>query len=120
MNRAEYYAELQAMNAKAPGKSLPKQEFDRGTRVKVDKTLRKSMSHFESNFEGIVQYTHGQKFGGSDADSYSLIVLNEAGEPINSVAWYYENQLTLVSDDIEAGLKIIEIWRELEKDIEPW
>jgi len=69
-----------------------------------------SMSHFPKGFYGVVEYTYGQKFGGSGVDDYSLIILDD-NTPVNSCAWYRENQLTLVEEDTRLGLKLIKIWR---------
>lgn len=87
--------------------NMPGQKFPRGVRVKVDKKMPSFMFHFPSDFEGIIEHTYAQKFWGDDVKSYCLTVLKD-GKPINSIAWYYESQLTLISDDIQAGLKIIE------------
>ena len=66
------------------------------------------MSHFKSGFNAIVEYTYAQKYGGDDINSYSLIVLDENNSPINSISWYEEGQLTLISDDVVKGKEIIE------------
>ena len=100
-----------AMYAKPPGDDLPNQKFPRGTRVKVADEMPPHMSHFESGFEGIVEYTYGQKYGGDDINSYSLIVLNKEGQPINSIAWYYVSQLTLIDSNIQKGLEIINSYK---------
>ena len=83
-------------------------KFARGSKVAVCKEMPRYMSHFRSGFNAIVEYTYAQKYGGYDIDSYSLIVLNDNDEPINSIAWYEENQLTLISDDVNKGKEIIE------------
>ena len=83
-------------------------KYPRGSKVAVCKEMPESMSHFESGFNAIVEYTYAQKYGGDDIDSYSLIVLNDNDEPINSISWYHENQLTLISDDVIKGKEIIE------------
>ena len=83
-------------------------KYARGSKVAVCKEMPASMSHFESGFNAIVEYTYAQKYGGDNVDSYSLIVLNEKDEPINSISWYYENQLTLISNDVSKGKEIIE------------
>lgn len=88
-----------------------KQKFPRGSFVKVSNTMPSYMSHFEKGFIGVVEYTYAQRYGGSDIDSYSLIVLNNKGKPINSIAWYEEDQLTLVDSDTTKGKEIIEKWR---------
>ena len=83
-------------------------KYARGTKISVCKEMPTSMSHFESGFNAIVEYTYAQKYGGDDIDNYSLIVLNDKDEPINSISWYNENQLTLISDDVSKGKEIIE------------
>ena len=88
------------------------QKFKRGSLVHVDKDMPPMMIHFNSDFDAIIQYSYEQEYGGGMEDGeehkYSLIVLNESGQAINEVAWYYEHQLTLVSADIAKGLAIIE------------
>jgi hypothetical protein len=85
-----------------------KQKFLRGTRVKVDAIMPPSMTHFESDFIGIVDHTYSQAYSGNDITNYCLVQLNKQGQPINKIAWYKENQLTLVSDDTKAGEEILE------------
>ncbi len=84
------------------------QKFPRGSKVAVCKEMPRYMSHFESGFNAIVEYTYSQKYGGNDIYSYSLIQLDENDNPINSICWYEESQLTLISDDIARGKEIIE------------
>ena len=83
-------------------------KFQRGSKVAVCKEMPSYMSHFESGFNAIVEYTYAQKYGGDDINSYSLIQLDENDNPINSISWYEENQLTLISDHIAKGKEIIE------------
>ena len=95
-----------------------KQKFPRGTYVKVADKLPESMSHFESGFEGIVEYTYYQEYGGDaeDKKEYSLIQLDKDGEPINSLSWYDEDQLTLVCSDVVEGKRVIEAWNYAEEE----
>ena len=95
-----------------------KQKFKRGSIVKVYEVLEESMSHFESDFIGVVEYSYMQKYGpgtfNDDDDSpneYRLIVLDNDGKAVNSISWYYDYQLALVNDDIALGLSIIEQYR---------
>ena len=104
-------AQAQALYAKPAGKELEGQKFPRGARVKVTDEMPSYMSHFECGFEAIVEYTHGQKYDSSDIKNYSLIQLNENGEPINSISWYEEGQLTLLSDNTGEGKRLIEGYR---------
>lgn len=107
MEYKERYATAMALYNQPVGPDLPNQKFKRGSRIKVDDKMPSWMSHFDCGFEGIVEYTYAQKFGGNNIDSYSLIVLDKNNNPINTGAWYHEDQLTLIDDDIEPGLKII-------------
>lgn len=111
MNRQEYKAKLIALYNKPPGPNKENQKFKRGFRIKVTENLPDSMSHFEKGFEGIVKYTHAQQFGGENIDSYSILQLNKAGKPINSISWYKENQLTLINENIKEGLALIEEYK---------
>ena len=85
-----------------------KQKFLKGFEVKVDDKMPPMMSHFESGFNGIVDHTYSEAYGGDNINSYCLVVLDENRNPINRISWYYENQLTLVSDDMMKGMEIIE------------
>jgi hypothetical protein len=85
-----------------------KQKFLRGTRIKVDDAMPPSMTHFEKGFIGIVDHTYSQAYGGNDIKSYCIVQLNKDGQPINKIAWYQEDQLTLISDDLKAGEEILE------------
>ena len=87
---------------------MKRQKFPRGTRVRVVDTMPPSMRHFPVGFEAIVEYTYSQKYWGDDYKSYCLVMLDDNGNPHNSTAWYDESQLTLVSDNIEEGLRLIE------------
>lgn len=92
--------------------NMPGQKFPRGALVKVCDKMPPSMRQFDSGFRAIVEHTYAQKYWGSNVESYSLIKLDENDNPIGSSAWYYECQLTLISDDIQAGLKIIEEYQK--------
>jgi len=87
------------------------QKFLTGYEVKIDDKLHPSMDHFPAGCNAIVMYTYSQAFGGRDIKSYSLVLLDEDHRPYNEVSWYDESQLTLVSKDIEAGMKIAEDYR---------
>lgn len=108
MNRAEYMAELAIMNARPPQADEPTQKFKRGSRVKLSPAEMVRMKWYGVSDEAIVAYTYRQKFRCGDNKSYSLVMLNAAGEPINAISWFDESQLTLLSDDLPAGLAIIE------------
>ena len=85
-----------------------KQKFLKGFEVKVDDEMPDIMSHFEKGFNGIVDHTYSEAYGGKDIKSYCLLVLDENRKPINKISWYNESQLTLVSDDMMNGMEIIE------------
>jgi len=86
------------------------QKFKRGSRVFVVKSNSASRSHFPSEFEGIVEYTYAQQYGGDDFNSYCLVQLYK-GKGVNRIAWYEECDLKLLSDNVVDGLAIIEEYR---------
>lgn len=88
---------------------LPKPKFLTGTIVKVQDEMPESMSHFESGFIGVVANEHDNQLY---CDEYKLIVLDKNGMPVNSIAWYREDMLTLVSDDTEYGKKVIDVYNQ--------
>lgn len=94
------------------------QKFPRGTWVHVQKEMPACMRHFESDFDGIVEYSYSQKFGhgwppeDGREHKYSLIVLDANGQPSNAISWYGESLLTLVDADVVKGLAIILQWQE--------
>lgn len=94
-----------------------KQKFKTGYRVKIADEMPASMFHFESGIEAIVKYSYYQEYGGGEqaAKEYSLLLLDKKGKPYNSVSWYDEYQLTLLSKDVNKGLKLID---EYEKSME--
>jgi hypothetical protein len=106
--QAKAYTKAHKVQATASG-----QKFPRGTLVHVQKEMPESMSHFESDFDAIVEYSYAQKFGGGEAGQsghvYSLIQL-ENGVPVNSIAWYDEDLLTLVDARTELGEEILRGW----------
>lgn len=91
------------------------QKYFHGQRVKVDAKTPAHMRHFESGFEGIVDYSYTDRYGGKAGDGpcYSLLVLDNNDTPVNRISWYYETQLTLLSDDRAAGEKLFQQYKEL-------
>jgi len=94
-----------------------KQKFLRGMRVKVADEMPPQMFHFEKGFVGIVtgsyvDHYEAQIGGRPDRHSYtsySLAVLNKAGDKIvNRISWYDEDQLSLVDSDIYAGILLLQ------------
>ena len=88
-------------------KEHPEQKFKRGQFVQVASQMPSHMQNFPSNFIGIIEYIYFQKHLGESHRDYSLIVLNHNLMPINSISWYNESLLTLVSNNIEFGIELI-------------
>jgi len=90
-----------------------KQKFPRGSRVKVDDEMPSMMSHFECGFEAIIQYSDLEEYGykPNPVIDYSLMQLDGSGKGINLIAWYGEDQLTLVDDNIAKGLQLLEDYK---------
>ena len=75
------------------------QKFFKGDLVQVG-DMPLSMRHFTGNCQAIVLYTYTEQYGrsGSDPDkSYSLFILKKGDR--GEVAWYHEDQLTLIEQD---------------------
>ena len=87
-----------------------KQKFPRGTFVQITKDLPTYMRHFEKDFVGVIEYSYKQEYGYGSTKSYSIVQLDKKGSPINTIAWYEEDQLTLVSSDVKKGKAIIEAY----------
>lgn len=81
------------------------QKFKRGDMVHVLKNLGEAMSHFPSDFDGIVYGSYndmyGDKSGIDESHQYGLILVDGT----NSCAWYPEGTLTLVKEGGDAELK---------------
>jgi hypothetical protein len=108
MNYEEYKAKAMALYNKPVGANLPTQLFDTGQIVKVAEDLGEDMAHFQGRgCIAVIEYTYGQKYGGSNVDNYSLLILNEDLTPKGLSAWYLEHQLTLVDEDCGLGLLIL-------------
>ncbi len=74
-----------------------RQKFKMFSFVHVTKDLSWSMKHFDCDFDAIVGGTYSQIFGGTNINSYKLYQLKD-GEIYQPIAWYYEDQLTLLSE----------------------
>lgn len=107
MDRVAYRAAIEELNSQPIGEDLPSQKFKRGSKVHICKDLPEEMDHFPNDFDAIVDYTYAQKFGGDDTESYCVAGLNDKGVVVDHISWYREDQLTLISDDLEAGIKLI-------------
>jgi hypothetical protein len=72
-----------------------KQKFAQLTMVHVCKDMPSYMSHFYSDFDGIVRGTYSQIYGGKNIKNYSIYMLDKKQKKIvNCICWYYEHQLT--------------------------
>lgn len=74
-----------------------KQKFGKLKFVHVCKEMPSCMDHFDSDFNAIVCGSYSQLCGGADIKSYSLYKI-ESGKVVNCIAWYKEDQLTLLDD----------------------
>lgn len=106
-----------------------KQKFSKGAFVWIsnDERLfdghdgRGSMTHFIRNSLAVVEGSYVDLFGsqimGEPSEEqykeYSLVLLDEDLKPVNSCAWYREEQLSLVSNNTERGKHIINKYREV-------
>lgn len=80
------------------------QKFKKNSVVRIADDLGDSMSHFPKGKLAVVEYSYAEKYYGNDNKYYSLYV-----EGLGSVAWFYEHQLTLVSED---GADLLTQWED--------
>lgn len=73
------------------------QKFMPGTFVQIAKYLGEDMAHFENSRPARIQYTYAHAYGGDNIKSYSLLLRYDDGK-WSSVSWYYESQLTEITD----------------------
>jgi hypothetical protein len=67
------------------------QKFKAYSFVHVSKKMPKTMSHFEKDFDGIIQGTYEQIYhNGCDFKSYSVYQI-ENGKVVNCISWYPES-----------------------------
>ena len=52
-----------------------KQKFPRGSFVHVTKNLPIYMSHFEKDFDAVVEYTYAQRYGGKGQNQKNILLL---------------------------------------------
>lgn len=91
------------------------QKFEPGDRVYV-KVVSPNMSHFTTNFNGIVDGSYNDLYQNMsynlrDLTIFSVYVLSVEGKIINSVAWYNESDLTLLSKPDTASYEAIRNWK---------
>lgn len=91
------------------------QKYERGQRVKVADEMPPSMSHFERGFEAIIDHSYTDAYGRMGQERrdrmYSVVELNKSGKPVNQIAWYYEDQLTLLDANRAPGEAILREWK---------
>ena len=63
--------------------------------VKVDKVKTPEMSHFDSGFDAIIEGSYSQLYGGRNTSAYSVYKLKD-GKIVNKIAWFEEEQLSLL------------------------
>ena len=87
------------------------QKYHKGDHVKVIKKLPKSMSHFQSDCEAIIEGSYADQFGGNDTNNYSIFIKDHGG-----VSWYQEEVLELIE---KGRLDLLEKWQnDLKRDDE--
>ncbi len=85
-----------------------KQKFRKLSFVHVGNNMPSEMSHFDKDFDAIVDGTFSQIHGGRDIDSYAVFKIKD-GKIINWIAWYKEDQLSLLPEqDIYKAEDMIE------------
>jgi hypothetical protein len=90
-----------------------KQKFFRGQRVRIAKRFPQCMSHFDGKgCEAIVDHSYSDMYGCGNFSDFCLLIIDKKGN--YRCSWYPEKLLTLVSNDIKAGEKLLQRYREQE------
>jgi len=85
-----------------------RQKFSKLSFVHVTENLPHQMSHFPSGFDAIIDGTYSQLCGGNNIDDYCIYQI-ESDNIVNHIAWYHEDQLTLLpNQDKEKAEQMIE------------
>jgi len=79
------------------------QKFQRGDLVKIVDKLPEYMSHFISGADAIVMYSYADKYGGTDAPEYCLLIKNKG-----QCSWYDEENLILIE---KGRTDLIDVWK---------
>lgn len=74
---------------------IRKQRFNKLSFVRVKVGDYLPMSHFDTNFDGIINGSYHDLYGGASIDQYSVYKI-EKGKVVNRISWYNEDQLTLL------------------------
>ena len=94
------------------------QKFSKYSFVHVGNNMPPEMAHFEKDFDAIVEGTYAQLYWGEDTEDYAVYVL-ENGVLVNQIAWYSENQLTLLPEqDVGLAKKLIKAYKHMLKEQE--
>jgi len=87
-----------------------KQKFRKLSFVSVSKDMPNHMSHFPSGFDGVIDGSYSQKYGGDNIASYSIYMITD-NKIVNCISWYNEDQLTLSpNQDTEKAEEMIEAY----------
>ena len=76
-------------------KDEKKQKFSKYQFIHICKNMPLHMSHFKSDFYGIIGYSYAEKYWGDDYKSYMIYQI-ENGKVVNGMAWYQESQISLL------------------------
>ena len=71
------------------------QKFSTLSFVRVENNGDSMMQHFNFGYDGIVEGTYAEMYGGDDVKSYSIYQIDE-GRIVNHTSWYQESQLSLL------------------------
>lgn len=85
--------------------------FKRGDKVRLAKDQGPHRRHFPSDQDAIIIGRYDEMYGGSDTDSYSII-LCETGE---KCSWYHYDNMVFVCHIGELGIEVARAKRHIVK-----
>ena len=88
-----------------------RQKYLPGYRVFInDLSENFSKSHFPHSIEAIVMGTYSQLYGGVNVRDYQLFLLDSQGLVRGTSAWYNEEDLNYVDNNIEENWRLVECY----------
>jgi hypothetical protein len=83
-------------------------DLKRGMRVRA---VDNSFEMFGGAGDAIIQYSYRQQYGSGSKDDFSVLLLDENGVGVNTLAWVKPKEVTFVNFDKQENLAKIEAYR---------
>lgn len=86
------------------------QKFNRGDKVHIRKDMPRHMAHFDSDFQAVIMGSYFDLYGGSETRNQQRYAILRIADS-NEIAWYEEDQLTLIGKVTENEIRELKLKR---------